>query len=38
MNYIYIFQSNGFQFLYCDDNIQIFGAEDINFYKIEEDG
>jgi len=32
------FQSNGLQSLYCDDNIQFFGTENINFYKIKEDG
>jgi len=32
------FQSNGLQSLYCDDNIKFFGTQNINFYKIKEDG
>ena len=32
------FQSNGLQSLYCDDNIEFFGTENINFYRIKEDG
>jgi len=32
------FKSKGFQSLYCDDNIKFFGTENINFYKIKEDG
>ena len=32
------FQSKGFQSLYCDDNIKFFETENINFYRIKEDG
>ena len=32
------FQSKGLQSLYCDENIKLFGTENINFYRIKEDG
>ena len=32
------FQSKGLQSLYCDDNIKFFETENINFYRIKEDG
>ena len=32
------FQTNGLQSLYCDDNIKFFGTENINLYRIKEDG
>ena len=32
------FQGKGLQSLYCDDNIKFFGTENINLYRIKEDG
>ena len=32
------FQSKGLQSLYCDDNIKFFETDNINFYRIKEDG
>ena len=31
-----LFNSTGLQSIYCDDNINIFGTENINIYKIDE--